>query len=70
VNEPTSTKADAFNVAIAGNHIAKRFGHVQALSDANVTVHAGEVVALFGDNGAGKSTFVKALLLLGLIHPD
>ena len=25
-----------------------------ALSDANVTVRAGEVVALFGDNGAGK----------------
>lgn len=58
----------AFNVAIAGEHIAKRFGHVQALSDANVTVHAGEVVALFGDNGAGKSTFVKTLL--GVIHPD
>jgi len=49
-------------VAIAGHHIAKRFGHVQALVDANVTVRAGEVVALFGDNGAGKSTFLKTLL--------
>lgn len=55
-------------VAIAGHHIAKKFGHVQALSDANVTVHAGEVVALFGDNGAGKSTFLRTLL--GMQQPD
>lgn len=55
-------------VAIAGRHIAKRFGHVQALSDASVTVHAGEVVALFGDNGAGKSTFLKTLI--GIEKPD
>jgi simple sugar transport system ATP-binding protein len=55
-------------IAIAGLHIAKRFGHVQALSDANVTVRAGEVVALFGDNGAGKSTFLKTLI--GMVKPD
>jgi ABC-type sugar transport system ATPase subunit len=57
-----------FSVAIAGEHVAKRYGHVQALSDANITVHAGEIVALFGDNGAGKSTFVKSLL--GVVRPD
>ncbi|MGM7774684.1 ATP-binding cassette domain-containing protein [Arthrobacter sp. KNU-44] len=55
-------------VALAGHNIAKRFGHVNALIDANVTVHAGEVVALFGDNGAGKSTFLKTLL--GVHQPD
>lgn len=55
-------------LAIAGLHIAKRFGHVQALTDASVTVPAGSVVALFGDNGAGKSTFVKCLL--GIERPD
>jgi ABC-type sugar transport system ATPase subunit len=59
---------DERRIAIAGNHIAKRFGHVQALSDASVTVHAGEVVALFGDNGAGKSTFLKTLI--GMEKPD
>jgi simple sugar transport system ATP-binding protein len=58
----------AAGVAIAGRHIAKRFGHVQALSDASVTVRGGEVVALFGDNGAGKSTFLKTLI--GMIKPD
>jgi ABC-type sugar transport system ATPase subunit len=33
-----------------------------------VTVHSGEVVALFGDNGAGKSTFLKSLI--GMVRPD
>ncbi|MGX5681154.1 ATP-binding cassette domain-containing protein [Schumannella luteola] len=53
---------------IAARHIAKRFGHVQALRDASVTVPAGTVVALVGDNGAGKSTLVKTLL--GINRPD
>ena len=55
-------------VAIAGEHLAKRFGHVRALIDASVTVRPGEVVALFGDNGAGKSTLLK--ILLGIHRPD
>jgi energy-coupling factor transporter ATP-binding protein EcfA2 len=50
-----------FDIAIAGYQIATRFGHAQA-SDANVEVDAGEVVALFGDNGADKSTLLKSLL--------
>lgn len=62
----SSNKSD--RVAIAGRNIAKRFGHVQALIDATVTVRSGEVVALFGDNGAGKSTFLKTLL--GINAPD
>lgn len=59
---------DRPEIAIAGRHLAKRFGHVQALSDANITVPSGKVVALFGDNGAGKSTFLK--LLLGIHTKD
>ena len=64
---PTNGHHD-FKIAIAGYNIAKRFGHVQALSDATIEVRAGEVVALLGDNGAGKSTFLKSLL--GIVHPD
>jgi len=48
--------------------VAKSFGAVRALIDARLTVGRGEVVALMGANGAGKSTFVK--ILTGAIKPD
>jgi len=48
--------------------IKKRFGHVEALQDANVAVRLGECMALVGDNGAGKSTLVK--VLSGVLRPD
>jgi D-xylose transport system ATP-binding protein len=41
--------------------IRKRFGAVEALSDASLDVYPGEVVALVGDNGAGKSTMIKVI---------
>jgi rhamnose transport system ATP-binding protein len=48
--------------------ISKRFGAVQALRDVSLALYPGEVHALLGENGAGKSTVVK---ILGGIHsPD
>lgn len=48
--------------------ITKSFGHVQALRAASLQIHRGEVLALIGDNGAGKSTFVG--VLSGVHSPD
>ena len=41
--------------------VSKHFGGVQALNKVSLDVHPGEVVALAGDNGAGKSTVIKAI---------
>ncbi|MBF9044258.1 ATP-binding cassette domain-containing protein [Rhodobacterales bacterium HKCCE4037] len=48
--------------------VAKSFGAVRALTDASLHVAPGEVVALMGANGAGKSTFVK--IITGALTPD
>lgn len=48
--------------------IAKSFGAVRALTNASLFVSQGEIVALMGANGAGKSTFVK--IITGALRPD
>jgi len=42
-------------------HVDKRFGPVRALSQVDLVVPAGQVTALVGDNGAGKSVLIKAI---------
>ena len=37
-----------------------RYGSITALQDINISVHTGELVALLGSNGAGKSTTLRA----------
>ncbi len=41
--------------------LTKRYGGIVALSDASFSARAGEVHALIGENGAGKSTFIQTL---------
>jgi rhamnose transport system ATP-binding protein len=48
--------------------LSKSFPGVRALHDVGFTLAAGEVTALIGENGAGKSTVVK--LLTGIYRPD
>ena len=46
--------------------VSKFFGNVIALKDVSVSVGAGEVTCVLGDNGAGKSSFIK---ILSGVHP-
>ena len=39
----------------------KWYGNIQALKDVSIDIKKGEAVGLVGDNGAGKSTFIKIL---------
>ena len=45
----------------------KRFGDVEALKGVDLTIRAGEVVAMLGPNGAGKTTSIS--LMLGVRKP-
>jgi len=47
--------------------LTKYYGGVHALSDADFVLRRGEHVAIMGDNGAGKSTFVRQIT--GVEHP-
>src|SRR3954451_24375767 len=49
-------------------HLTKSFGPVRALVDVNLDVPAGQVTALAGDNGAGKSVLIKTIA--GTHRPD
>jgi len=48
--------------------VSKNFGPVQALTDVDLEIRAGEVTALIGDNGAGKSVTIKCIA--GIHPPD
>jgi simple sugar transport system ATP-binding protein len=53
---------------LEAKNLSKRFGGIHAAQDVSLHVMPGEVVALAGDNGAGKSTVIK--MISGVYKPD
>lgn len=52
------------NRIIKIEHLRKNFGDVEVLKDINLTVSEGEVVAVIGSSGSGKSTMLRCINLL------
>ena len=50
------------DVVFKMKNVAKSFGERTLFSDVNLNVEGGERIAILGDNGTGKSTFIKCLL--------
>jgi ABC-2 type transport system ATP-binding protein len=50
------------NTAIRTEHLGRKFGRIEALSDLNLDVPTGAIYALVGPNGAGKTTSIKILM--------
>jgi fructose transport system ATP-binding protein len=53
---------------LEARNIVKRYGHVTAVNGADFDLRGGEVLAVIGDNGAGKSSLIK--VLSGDVIPD
>ncbi len=55
-------------ILLKANDVQKSYAGVKALRSASFELRAGEVHALIGENGAGKSTFIK--IVTGAVEPD
>jgi fructose transport system ATP-binding protein len=56
------------NPILSARGLVKRYGRVTALDHADFDLYPGEILAVIGDNGAGKSSLIKALC--GAVTPD
>jgi ABC-type sugar transport system ATPase subunit len=67
-DSPTPAGAKSSGTLLSLRGITKTFGPVRALTNVNMDIPAGQVTALIGDNGAGKSSLIKTIS--GLWGPD
>lgn len=63
----TTAQTGAAEVTLGAHALTKRYGTRVALSDVNLEVRAGELVAVIGPNGAGKTTLLA--ILAGITEP-
>jgi fructose transport system ATP-binding protein len=64
----TATETTLGTPVLKATGIVKRYGHVTAIDGADFELYPGEVLAVVGDNGAGKSSLIK--VLSGAVVPD
>ena len=53
---------------LKGRNVVKRYGKVTAIDHSDFDLYPGEILAVIGDNGAGKSSIIKAMS--GAVIPD
>jgi ABC-type sugar transport system ATPase subunit len=61
----TDASEESDDVILRAEDVSKHYGGIVALEDISLSVHENDVLAIVGDNGAGKSTFIN--LLSGVI---
>lgn len=66
--DPAGVLMNKPEIVLQARGLVKRFGRVVALDNADFDLRAGEILAVIGDNGAGKSTMIKAIS--GAVTPD
>ena len=67
MTQPIMTQAitrDAPGETLRAAGICKRFGSIEVLKGVSVTAHNGDLIAMIGSSGSGKSTFLRCLNLL------
>jgi len=62
------TATDTRQPILQAKGLFKKYGHVTAIDGADFELYPGEILAVIGDNGAGKSSLIKALS--GAVIPD
>ena len=63
-SKKTSESPHQKDIAIAVDHIVKRYGDFTAVDDISFEVRDGEIFGLLGPNGAGKSTLIRMMTTL------
>jgi ABC-type uncharacterized transport system ATPase subunit len=56
------------DLVLEGRDLSKRFGDLTAVDGVSVAIRRGQITVLLGENGAGKSTYIK--MLNGTLKPN